>query len=88
MSGEMKVWKINDCDWVMASSAEEAKQTLATITEVYEEDEVRELTDHELDTFHFVDEDEKDSPRRTFRQELARRVALNEGPDMFASTEY
>jgi hypothetical protein len=87
----MKIFKVNDCDWVMATSAEEAKQVLATFTDVHEDDEVRELTDHELDTFKFIDEDhdeEKDGPHPTFRQELARRVAAGDRPDMFASTEY
>ena len=84
----MRVFKVNDCDWWMASTAEQAK---SAAIEFYGDedmvDEVEELTDEQLNSHTFHDED--DETTRTFEAQLLKRI--KEGatkPEMFASTEY
>lgn len=87
----MKIYKVTDCDWWIASSAEEAR---ASIIEsygnddcVYPLDEIFELDGESMDRLKFYDEDH--GVRRTFREELNRRIENGiKGPEMFASTEY
>jgi hypothetical protein len=84
----MRVFKVNDCDWWMAETAEQAK--LAAIEFYGDEDmveEVEELTDEQMNSHTFYDED--DETTRTFEAQLLKRI--KEGatePEMFASTEY
>jgi hypothetical protein len=91
----MRVFAMNDCDWWMARSLEEAKadychQTGSTESELCPE--ARELTDAELDRLRITDLDDNERPSgksRSFRKELQRRVDAGiTKPEMFASTEY
>lgn len=90
----MRVYAMNDCDWWMARSLEEAKADYCHETGSTEAElcpDARELTDEELDRLRITDTDENERPTgkaRSFRKELQRRV--DEGvtkPEMFASTE-
>lgn len=99
MEDEMKVFAMNDYDWM-------AGESLESVTELYLKeynpdnlradevlDEPYELTEELLDRFRFHDAytDGADGPEsyRTFRQELNRRVAAGETfPCFFASAEY
>lgn len=93
----MKLFRMNDCDWVMAPSLDEAANFYAKYTAgSYEDamkDEPRELTDEEMDKLRFMDHADDPEPSRgdrSFREELARRMATadeNE-TDLFATTEY
>jgi hypothetical protein len=86
-----RVWCMNDCDWWLARSKREA-------IDAYEEEcgeredpaDVHEVKEG-LDTLKFTDGDERGrpvGPARTFREELARRVAAGiTAPEMFATTE-
>ena len=53
-------------------------------------DKPRELTEEELDRKTFVDgePDDESAPRRTLRQELARRVAAGVTSEFFATSQY
>lgn len=96
----MRVFRINDSEWWMARSLTEAKQDyLATVGLMSEEeafDDARELTDVELDSLQFRDEDGIDldggtqkGDKRSFREELEGRIASGATrPQPFASTEY
>jgi hypothetical protein len=90
-----RVFRMDDCDWWVARSLEEAKATYLHETGVDNEyvEDARELTDEEMDRLHYVDSDERDRPvkasRRSFRVELAQRVSAGlSKPELFASTEY
>jgi hypothetical protein len=90
---------MDSCDWWIARTLEEAIADYRAGWADADLTEARELTDAELDRLVFVDlapdpEHGRDpeisaTVRRSFRQELARRVAagLSE-PGIFASTEY
>ena len=87
----MKIFALNDCDWVIGESLEACKKYyLENISE--EIDDVRELTAEELDTTFFYDMDEDENilgPKRTFKEQLKIEVeAGGEFPRIFASTEY
>lgn len=90
-----RVFRMDDCDWWVAHTLEDAKASYQHETGVDDEsiEDARELTDAELDKLHFVDTDEggypvKDS-RCTFREELTRRVSAGlSKPELFACTEY
>jgi hypothetical protein len=99
----MKVFQMNDCDWWMAPSLTQAivgyvRHCGCTISdnpdaeelhrfEGAEIDGARELTEAELDsiTYH---PDEARAVSRTFREELALRVAEGARSEIFATTEF
>lgn len=97
----MKIWKMNDSDWVAAVGLESAKKALADllcdgkIEDVGEYlDEPRELTEAEYDQLKFSDfepgDDEYGQPgaTRTFREQLNRMIeAGEEFPCSFASSD-
>lgn len=90
-----RVFRMDDCDWWVARSLEEAKASYQHQTGVDDEsiEDARELTEQEMDKLHFVDVDDRERPvkksRRTFRVELAQRVGAGlSKPELFACTEY
>ena len=99
-----RVFKMDDCDWWLARTLEEARQSYQHETGVDDEaiEDARELSDEEMDRLTFVDVDDGERPvaesRRSFREELRQRVELRERlkaehgiepkPELFASTEY
>jgi hypothetical protein len=91
-----RVYRLNDCEWWIARSLEEARSSYTQTTGVDGEhafDSENELTDAQLESLFFVDRDDNDVPlkksRRTFLEELRRRVAAGlAAPELFASTEY
>lgn len=92
-----RVFRLNDCDWWIARTLEEAVADCKREQGMEDRDftDARELTEAELDNLRFVEERDiprKDWVRRSFREELARRSASNEPgdrkPGLFASTEY
>lgn len=96
----IRVFRINASEWWMARTLTEAKQDyLATVGPMPEEDafdDARELTDAELDSLQFTDDDGIDldggtqkAGKRSFREELQARIAsAAKCPQPFASTEY
>lgn len=93
MSDTIKVFKVSDCDWFAAKTAKEARQCAIEWTEndewEWDEDEIEELTDEQMNRFTYREEDEPEATRRTFREELDRMIARGDKfPCMFASTDY
>lgn len=91
----MRVFRMNDCDWWMARSLDEAKADYISQTGSTEDElcpDARELTEEELDRLRFTDTDEYERPigkTCSFRKELQRRIDAGvTRPGMFASTEY
>lgn len=90
----MKIFKVNDCDWIAAETPEQALECLRQ--HVGDEDvdawledfgQPVELTAEDLDAHTFHDGDDGDE--RTFREELQRRIDEGDAfPQFFASTEY
>lgn len=83
----MKLFQVSEYDCVMATSADEAIRIIADYYELphgegYEPARLREVTEEEMDRRMFRDDD----GRRTFREELARRMAENPVPQLFGST--
>jgi hypothetical protein len=93
-----RVFKVNDCDWYIARTLEEAIATWVRDTgwnDCDDFEDARELSEAELDRLKFIEDRElprEDWVRRTFREELDRRSASgapeDRKPGMFASTEY
>ena len=88
---EWHVYQLNECDWWVARSMEEAQADYAKECGADIEDP-HELDDAEMGRRTFVDCDEDESEidggRRSFREELERRVAAGlASPGPFASTE-
>lgn len=93
----MKIFKMNDADWVAAATLDEAKKCLAemfsdgNVTKDFEEefiDQPHELDEAALTTLQFVDEEVEPSVKRSFKDELAARIGRGEEfPQHFASTE-
>lgn len=98
----MKIFKLNDSDWVAAKSMEEAKKCLAETVALgrvdaeFEEefiDSPHELSDFEMNNLFLRDEEPEDEEeevkKETFRVALDR--MLQDGtkfPTHFASSEY
>ena len=96
----MKIFQMNENDWVAAESLHSAIQGLAevfgnTVEEIKDEflDDPRVLSEQEMDKLMFVEnmEEEEDPAKwiqRTFREELQLRISRNEEfPQLFASME-
>jgi len=88
----LKVFKMNDYEWWMAESIEEAKKQYAVYLKgVVGDDEIEndpeELTDGDLERLNYVD-DYDQSISRSFKEELDRRIAKGDKGGFFATTEY
>lgn len=87
----IKIFVMNDCDWIAARSLEEAKTYYDQEIEA-DLDDPRELTEEELDRKVFVESDEDDRPNgeaMAFREKLRRMVVAGDKfPTFFASTEF
>jgi hypothetical protein len=86
---DIKVFQINDCDWVAAQSMDEAKSFYLTQMNPDEDfSDSCELTPEDMDRVRFHDEDKPDEVV-SFRQQLDAMIAAGEiFPQFFASTEY
>jgi len=86
----MKIFAMNDCDWMAAEDAESAKSAYISDDGEDSDQPPIELTDEEMDKFRFADEDVRDPEKwPTFRQDLQRRIASGqEFPQFFASTDF
>jgi hypothetical protein len=90
---QIRIFAVTECEWMAASSLEEAiagylKETGMSQEDIAEEDPV-EVADSELDRLIFTDDEGETSVKRTFREELARRIAEGaEFPTLFATTEF
>jgi hypothetical protein len=87
----VRIFQMNDCDWVAAHSPEEAHALYLDETGV-DEDEIRALPDWEVDTLKFHDPDGEWTGRQgtmTFREALAGMLSMDEWkpPFLFCSTE-
>ena len=84
----MRIFRMNDCDWWMAETLEDAKRDyMASGHGLREEealDDPGEVSDSDMDRLQFTEDDGKHS----FRAELAIRVGRREDSQFFASTEY
>lgn len=87
----MKIYRINELDYYMANSLNEAVECAAQDTglqndEIYDDDFACELTDFDLDNLEYSEElDNGVIAHRTFREELEAREQI---PQLFASSEY
>ena len=95
--GSMRLWRMNDCDWYMARSLDEAKVALfadsgyAATENIGEEivDDPREVTAEEMQRLRFRGEEGGKEPECSFAERFAVEVARDGvTARMFASTEY
>lgn len=85
---QVKVFQMNDCDWMAARTKQEATDSYKANFggDEFEDDEAEELDDKEMQHFRFRDED---GTSRTFQDQLEKMIAEGvEFPTFFASTEY
>lgn len=93
---EVKIFKLNDYDWVAATSLDEAKLCLSklvhdgSIGEEFHDNYIdcpNELSEADLDRMQFVSDEHPEN--RSFREELKHNLSVGEEvPFFFASTEY
>lgn len=84
----MKVFSINDCDWYMANTLEEAILIAMADTGLPRDeatDDPCELTEAQMNKLMFTDDN---GVKRTFAAELQRRIDAGKKCGMFASTEF
>lgn len=89
----IKVWTMNDCDWVAAGTLEEAREYYKEITGMdhdecnFDDGSEEPISDEAMDKMKFHDEGLPEPI--TFRQQLDRLLAQGQQfPMFFASTEY
>lgn len=94
MSDEIKIFEINDCEWVAARSLEEAKtfylEMVSGDTSVLDEGCPVELTELQLDRMTYSDDQgDPNASKRSFREELQKRIAAGvQFPEYFATSEF
>jgi hypothetical protein len=85
---DIKVFKLNDCDWWAASDLEAAKAAYIEQTGEEDFDDAYELSDHQMEFLKFRRDDDNHT-EVSFKEELERRLRDGETfPCFFASTEY
>ncbi|KMN48745.1 hypothetical protein VL04_17385 [Chromobacterium violaceum] len=83
----VRVYEMNDCDWVVARSEQEAQAYYKDLNG--EDDSPRALTARELEELQYHIGDSRSNPTITFRQRLQRLVDAGEPvPQLFATTEF
>lgn len=82
----MKIFKMNDCDWWMAETIEQAVADYKAFGSILDIGDVRELTDEELDRMRYVDCET--GSKMTFRQHMNELVGAGKASEFFATTEY
>lgn len=88
---DIKIFRMNDCDWWMAPSIEEAKKDFISNygDDQLDESEIEELNDDALDGLFYIEDWCEPTERRiSFREALALRVAEGCHTELFATTEY
>lgn len=87
---EWRIFKLNDCDWYVGKSLEDAKAAWQADCGPMPDDEAfdepYELSDEDMDTLKIADADDPKAPRLTFRKYLEQNPPIR--AEMFASTEY
>lgn len=89
---KVRIYKVNEADWIAAHSLEEAeryylKETWLPADEAIEDS--HELSEAALDRLQRWDEDPDDGPRKSFREALADDLQNGlKAPYFFASTEW
>lgn len=85
----MKVFRLNDCDWWMAETMEQAKADYLKMTgedsEIF--DDPKELTAQDMEDHEFYP-DESVERAIPFSEELRNRIVAGRTSELFASTEY
>jgi hypothetical protein len=86
MSIELKIYRINDCDWWLAETKEQAiadyRKHFGSDPDYSNPDEVAEMTDEEMDRFRFVYWDMTASELATYREQFASLgIEMREGND-------
>jgi len=84
----IQIYAMNDCDWVVARSKEEARHHYGRIAVPEDFENVQELSGEQLDELDYFIE-RRHGPAISFRQRLQQIVDNGEDvPDLFASTEF
>ena len=92
----MKVFRMNDCDWWMAETLEQAVNDYLKMTGSQSDldrgemlDDPAELTPHEMASHEFYPDETQDPDKViSFSTELKYRIARGATSELFASTEY
>lgn len=85
----IKVFRLTECDWWAGEDIESASDSFVVQTGCDVDEYARELTEHEMNSFVFMDELPDRGERRTFAEQLQRMIDRGDPfPCFFASTEY
>ena len=84
----MNVYKMNECDWWMATDIETASKDYLAFSGM-DEDEIDPvlLTESELNELKYLPDNDPEQTV-TFQQELTRRAICGHSSDIFATTEF
>lgn len=84
----IKIYAMNDCDWVVARSKEEARHHYGRIAVPEDFENVQELSGEQLDELDYFIE-RRHGAAISFRQRLQQIVDNGEAvPNLFASTDF
>ncbi len=86
----LKVFRMNDCDWWMDTDLKSAKENYPKFVEVGPADVLDnpyEMNESQLKSYKYVSEDFF-GVEYSFLEELQRRQSISNEPDFFASTEF
>lgn len=85
----MPVFKVSDCDWYYASTAQEARdhyvQFIGNDDMAYDVKDIVALTPEQLRSMQFTGDD---GTQRTFEEQLEIMSSWSTEPEFFASTEW
>ena len=87
---DLKIFKMNDCDWWMDKTLDEAKKNFLEFCCVDADEALEnpcELTSEQMDNHEFCP-DENYKKSYPFKHELQRRQSISSKPEFFASTEF
>ena len=86
---KLRVFRMNDCDWWVATTLEEAEADFKKETGIDADDDARELTDQEMETHQFyADGDRTESIPFSEQLEILIAKEGEKFPQLFASTEF
>lgn len=88
--GNWRIYEMDDCDWWLARSPQEARTSYAEYygSDAELEGEPRELTRAEMRKLQYHSEGNRNGDSHSFFHELKRRLKTSTKPQMFATTEF
>ena len=88
---DLKVFKMNECDWWYDKSLEDAKKNYPIAIDTPPDEcleDPYELTEEQLQVLEYYHDDSYGADKSSFKEELQRMQSISDEPSFFASTEF